>query len=34
GIANRAGRLRSVPEDIIKLNLMPSDTATVTAKGI
>ena len=23
GIANRAGKLRSVPEDIVKLNLMP-----------
>lgn len=34
GIANRAGKLRSVPEDIVKLNLMPVDTATVTGKGI
>ena len=34
GIANRAGKLRSVPEDIVKLNLMPADTASVTAKGI
>ncbi|NLI58796.1 MAG: DDE-type integrase/transposase/recombinase [Clostridium sp.] len=34
GIANCAGKLRSVPEDIVKLNLMPSDAATVTAKGI
>ena len=34
GIKNRVGRLRKVPEDIIKLNLMPSDIATVTARGI
>jgi hypothetical protein len=34
GIENRAGRLRSMPEDIVKLNLMPSDTATVTPRGI
>lgn len=34
GIANRGGTLRSVPEDVIKLALMPSDEATVTAKGI
>lgn len=34
GIGNRSGRLRTFPEDIIKLNLMPSEKATVTAKGI
>lgn len=34
GIANRGGTLRSLPEDIVKLALMPTDMATVTAKGI
>ncbi|WP_207641036.1 Mu transposase C-terminal domain-containing protein [Desulfofalx alkaliphila] len=34
GIENRAGRLRTFPEDIVKLNLMPADKATVTARGI
>lgn len=34
GIANRSGRLRTFPEDIVKLNLMPSGRATITAKGI
>ncbi len=34
GIANRSGRLKTFPEDIIKLNLMPSGRATITAKGI
>lgn len=34
GIENRAGKLRSVSEDIVKLNLMPVDAATVTGKGI
>lgn len=34
GIQNRAGKLRFVPEDIVKLNLMPRDMATVTAHGI
>ncbi|AVH67419.1 DDE-type integrase/transposase/recombinase [Nostoc sp. 'Peltigera membranacea cyanobiont' N6] len=34
GIANRSGRLRSFPEDIVKLNLMPTEKATITAKGI
>jgi len=34
GIANRGGTLRTVPEDVAKLALMPSDTATVTPKGI
>ena len=34
GIANYSGILRTVPEDIIKLCLMPTDTARVTEKGI
>lgn len=34
GIKNRSGKLRYVDEDIVKLNLMPSDFATVTPKGI
>ena len=34
GIANRGGTLRSISEDIVKLALMPSDTAAVTEKGI
>lgn len=34
GIVNRSGRLRTFPEDIVKLNLMPSRNATVTARGI
>lgn len=34
GIKNRSGRLRFIDEDIVKLNLMPSDFATVTPKGI
>lgn len=34
GIKNRSGRLRSFPEDIVKLNLMPEDSITVTEKGI
>lgn len=34
GITNRGGTLRTVPEDVIKLALMPADTATVTSKGI
>ncbi|MGL4731549.1 MAG: transposase [Clostridium sp.] len=34
GIENRAGKLRSVSEEIVKLNLMPMDAATVTGKGI
>ncbi|WP_129599978.1 Mu transposase C-terminal domain-containing protein [Anaerophilus nitritogenes] len=34
GIKNRAGKLRYVPEELVKLNLMPTDTATITAKGI
>ncbi len=34
GIANRSGRLRTFSEDIVKLNLMPADQATITPKGI
>ncbi|MBG1266645.1 DDE-type integrase/transposase/recombinase [Nostoc sp. WHI] len=34
GIANRSGRLRTFPEDIVKLNLMPTEKATITPKGI
>lgn len=34
GIANCSGLLRTVPEDTIKLCLMPTDKARVTEKGI
>lgn len=34
GIKHCHGQLRSVTEDVIKLCLMPADTALVTAKGI
>ncbi|MDZ8238660.1 MAG: DDE-type integrase/transposase/recombinase [Nostoc sp. ChiQUE01a] len=34
GITNRSGRLRTFPEDIVKLNLMPTEKATITAQGI
>ena len=34
GIANRSGRLRNIPEDIVKLNLMPTGNATITERGI
>lgn len=34
GIANRTGRLRTVNEDLLKLNLLPNDKATVTMHGI
>lgn len=34
GIANRGGMLKSASEDMIKLSLLPSASATVTAKGI
>lgn len=34
GIANRGGTLRTVSGDVAKLALMPSDTATITPKGI
>jgi hypothetical protein len=34
GIKNRSGRLRSFPEDIVKLNLMPTDSARIAKDGI
>lgn len=34
GIENRAGRLRIINEEIVKLQLLPRDTATVTSQGI
>lgn len=34
GMVNRSGSLRHVPDDIVKLNLMPADKATVTEKGM
>ena len=34
GIENYSGQLRSFSEDVVKLCLMPTDTAVVTAKGI
>jgi hypothetical protein len=34
GIINRGGLLKSFPEDIIKLNLMPYDDAKITFKGL
>lgn len=34
GIANRSGKLRTFPEDIVKLNLMPTEQTTITARGI
>lgn len=34
GITNRSGRLRTFSKDLVLLNLMPSDKATVTKKGI
>ena len=34
GMKNCTGRLKKIPEDILKLNLMPSSLATVTFKGI
>ncbi|MFT8347314.1 Mu transposase C-terminal domain-containing protein [Clostridium saccharoperbutylacetonicum] len=34
GIKNLSGRLRTFPEEIVKLNLMPSESALVTGKGI
>ncbi len=34
GIEKRSGRLKTFPEDIVKLNLMPLGRATITAKGI
>ena len=34
GIQNRAGKLRTMPEEFVKLSLLPSVEATVTARGI
>lgn len=34
GQSHRLGKLRTVSEDILKLNLMPRDRATVTERGI
>ncbi|SHK59960.1 Mu transposase C-terminal domain-containing protein [Alicyclobacillus tolerans] len=34
GIKNRAGKLRSIPEDLMRLHLMPTSTANITARGI
>ena len=34
GISHLSGTLRSFPEETVKLCLMPTDTASVTAKGI
>lgn len=34
GIINRTGRLKKLPEAIVKLNLLPQGEATVTAAGI
>jgi hypothetical protein len=34
GIKNRSGRLRTFPEDIVKLNLLPTARAKLTERGI
>lgn len=34
GVQNRSGKLRIFPEEIVKLNLLPKDKATVTYRGI
>lgn len=34
GIENTSGVLRTLPEDIVKLNLLPMDYATITGRGI
>lgn len=34
GIKNRSGKLRTINEDIVKLNLMPTAKATITERGI
>ncbi|CAO3402370.1 Mu transposase C-terminal domain-containing protein [Azospirillum palustre] len=34
GIARRSGLLRSYPEELVRLSVLPSDEATVTAQGI
>ncbi|GBG55937.1 transposase [Sporomusaceae bacterium FL31] len=34
GMKNRGGSLKSYPQDIVKLTLLPKDTANITNKGI
>jgi len=34
GIVNRSGHLRTVPQDILRLNLLPGGQASVTPRGI
>lgn len=34
GIKNRSGKLRVVSEEMLKINLMPTDTASVTYRGV
>ena len=34
GITNRSGHLRTADPDVIRANLLPGDTATITARGI
>ena len=34
GIKNRSGKLRTIDEDILKFNLMPTAKATVTERGV
>ena len=34
GIQNRAGKLRTIPEDLMRLHLMPTVQASITARGI
>lgn len=34
GVKNRTGALRKIDENIVKLNLLPRDVATITQKGI
>ena len=34
GIMNRSGKLRTINEDLIKLNLMPTEQARITERGI
>lgn len=34
GLKNKKGKLRILPEDTIKLSLYPTDTASVTSKGV
>lgn len=34
GIKHQKGQLRSLPEDVIKMHLLPNDSATITAQGV